>query len=124
MRKIFCIVFTLYYLHAFAQHMAFPYSNHKFAVSYTKHNGYVVLNNGIRIQGTFEYAADEFPTYNLKSFSNDSKVMNRYKNKDLQIIVLAGSDKDISHKDSTYFFVFKDSPKFWRQLSFNKDIQV
>ncbi|MGI8951977.1 MAG: hypothetical protein ACR2FN_10380 [Chitinophagaceae bacterium] len=96
----------------------------KYGIHYQKHVGYIELNNEQKIEGIFQYALWEFPTYNLKSFSQDGKLLHRYKSKEVKKVVLAGGDSSLSNKDSTYFIIFDGSKYFYRQLSFDKDIQV
>ncbi len=125
-RLVSSLLFAFYYFQVSAQYVAIPFAhgNHKYSITYQKHEGHVQLTGGSKIQGTFEYGADEFPTYNLKQFSVNNEVEKRYKSKEIKSVVLAGSDSILSNKDSTYFFVFNGSPNFWRQLSFDKDVQV
>jgi len=91
---------------------------------YQKHIGDIVLNNGKKIKGHFEYAFWEFPTYNLRSYSSSDKMVKRYYISKIKKVVLAGSDGWLSIMDSTYFIVHDKSRHFYRQLTFEKDFQL
>jgi hypothetical protein len=118
---IYCLVLTR--LPAFSQH-AVVIASH-YAIDYDKHSGYVQLNTGEVITGTFEYASFEFPTINLKFYSPPNKFVRRIKSTTISKVVLAGKDSSWSNKDSTYFFVLDKKTKlFYRQLSFNQEIEV
>lgn len=92
-------------LNVAGQRVVIPAYHNPYVIHYEKHNGYIVLNNGKKIEGSFQYAFWEFPTYNLKLFSKKGKVIKCYKPKDVKTVVLAGSDTALSKKDSTYFKV-------------------
>jgi len=89
-----------------------------------KHSGYIELNNGEKINGDFEYAFWEFPTYNLKLLSPSEKVLKRYYIPNIKKVVLAGSDHWLTNMDSTYFIVHDKCRHFYRQLTFGKDFQL
>lgn len=122
MKKLVTIILFFSTLKANAQHLIII-SNNKYSIDNQKHTGYIEFNNGEKITGIFEYATDEFPTYNLKSFAQNGKLIKRYKSKDIKKVVLAGSDSSLSQRDSTYFKVLDKSKRFYRQLTF-KDIEV
>ena len=96
----------------------------KYAINYQKHNGYIDFNNCEKITGIFEYGADEFPTYNLKSFTQSGKLIKRYKSNSIKEVVLARGDNSLSGKDSTYFKVLDKSKRLYRQLTFDKGMQI
>ena len=123
MKKLVTIILFFSALKVYAQHPVILSSN-KYAVDYQKHAGYIEFNNGEKVTGIFEYAADEFPTYSLKSFTEDDKLIKRYKSNDIIEVVLAARDNSLSNKDSTYFKVLDKSKRLYRQLTFNKNIQV
>ena len=123
MKKLVTIILFFSALKVYAQHPVILSSN-KYAVDYQKHAGYIEFDNGEKIMGVFEYAADEFPTYNLKSFTQDDKLIKRYKSNSIEEVVLAGSDSSLSNKDSTYFKILDKSKRFYRQLTFNKEMQI
>lgn len=87
-------------------------------INYQKHKGYITLVSGETIEGNFQYGADEFPTYNLKSFSENGKKIKRYKSNHIKTVILNGSDTTLTNKDSTYFKVLDKSKRFYRQLTF------
>jgi len=87
-------------------------------INYQKHKGYITLVSGETIEGNFQYGADEFPTYNLKSFSENGKKIKRYKSNHIKTVILNGSDTTLTNKDSTYFRVLDKSKRFYRQLTF------
>lgn len=122
MKKLVISIFIFSTLTVTAQHVFVIQS--KYAINYQKHNGYIDFNNGEKITGIFEYGADEFPTYNLKSFTQSDKLIKRYKSNSIKEVVLAGSDNSLSGKDSTYFKVLDKSKRLYRQLTFDKNIQV
>ncbi len=93
-------------------------------LNYQKHAGYIELNNGEKINGDFEYAFWEFPTYNLRYYSPNGKMAERYSVKNIKKVVLSGGDGWLSPKDSTYFIVHDKSRHFYRQLTFGKDFQI
>lgn len=123
MKKLVIIILFFSALKAKAQHPIILSSN-KYAVDYQKHKGYIELNNGEKIVGIFEYAADEFPTHNLKSFTQGDKLIKRYKSNSIKRVVLVGNDNSLSNKDSTYFKILDKSKRFYRQLTFNNDMQI
>ena len=92
--------------------------------NYQKHGGYIELNNGEKIKGVFEFAYWEFPTYNLKLYSPEDKMVKRYSVRKIKTVVLSGSDGWLSNKDSTYFIVHDKSRYFYRQLTFGKGFQL
>ena len=89
-----------------------------------KHSGYIELTNGEKIEGTFEYAFWEFPTYNLKLLSPKGKVVKRYYISDIKKVVLAGSNDWLTNTDSNYFIVHDKCRHFYRQLTFGNDFQL
>ena len=123
MKKLLIIISFFSALKTTAQYPVIISSN-KYAVDYKKHSGYIEFNNGEKITGIFQYAADEFPTYNLKSFTHDGELIIRYKSNDIKEVVLTGSDNSLSSKDSTYFKVLDKSKRLYRQLTFGKDVQI
>lgn len=82
-------------------------------IDYQKHKGDIILNTKQQIEGNFQYAGG-----NLKSFSENGKLIKRYKIKDIKKVVLSGSDTTITNKDSTYFKVLGMHKRFYRQLTF------
>ena len=89
-----------------------------------KNIGYIELNNGEKINGDFEYAFWEFPTYNLKLLSPGEKVLKRYYITKIKKVVLSGSDRWLTNMDSTYFIVHDKCRHFYRQLTFGKNFQL
>ena len=75
------------------------------------------------MEGKFKYAMDEFPTYNLKLLSPESKTLKRYSVKEINRVVLAGADTSLSGNDSTYFETFGKHKLFYRQLTFG-DVKI
>ena len=113
------IIITLF-LFSSSNIEAQPFINiHDF--NYQNYSGYIVLNNGEKITGNFQYAFWEFPTYNLKLLSRDKKVVKRYYIPNIERVVLAGSDLWLTNKDSTYFIVHDKCRHFYRQLTFGND---
>ena len=90
----------------------------KYNVAYQKHTGYLILTNAQKVNGTFEYADMEFPTYNLKEIGQNGKVIKRFKLKEVDKVVLAGADRLLTTRDSTYFFSLNRSARLFRQLTF------
>lgn len=125
MKKLIIILY-FFPVKSFSQSQLAPIIGYqsKYGIHYNKHSGYVELKNGKKVTGIFQYALWEFPTYNLKMFTSDGKMIKRYSHTEIKNIVLAGSDSVLSRNDSTYFTVFDGSPYFYRQLSFDKDIHV
>jgi hypothetical protein len=116
-----CIVF-LFCVKLFAQH-AVIVGYTKYRIDYNDHKGYLILNNGEKVDGDFKYAMDEFPTYSLKLLSPAKKNINRYSVKEINRLVLSGSDTSLSNRDSTYFETFEKHKLFYRQLTFG-DIRI
>src|SRR5690348_8236244 len=116
MGLIILFIIFLASLEASAQH-AVVVSNNKYNINYQVHRGYIILTNGERIKGDFQYAADEFPTYNLKFFAPNGKIIKRYKSKIISQVALAGSDTSLMKTDSTYFKVLDKRKAFYRQLT-------
>jgi len=118
---LYCLVLTRF--PAYSQH-AIIISN-QYQIGYQKHPGYVQLNTGEILKGTFQYGWLEFPSYNLKLYSPPNQFVKRIESATISKIVLAGSDSSWSNKDSTYFFVLDRKTKlFYRQLSFNPEVEV
>jgi hypothetical protein len=113
------IVFAIFFVASKidAQHAVVV--QNKYNINYQKHSGYLELKTGERVNGVFQYSADEFPTYNLKFFSENGELMERFKSKDIKIAVLAGCDVSLMNKDSTVFKVLDKSGRFYRQLTFS-----
>ena len=87
-------------------------------IHYKKHPGQLILNNGQVINGTFQYAYLEFPTWNFKYLSGSgNKTIKRYKASKIKSITLKGSDKSLFTNDSTYFYRI-GKPPLYRQLTF------
>ena len=118
MKNIVTILFVFSTLNVAAQHAIIPASHNPYNIDYQKHVGYILLNNGEKITGIFQYDFWEFPNYNLKLFSENGKGLKRYKIKNIESVVLAGSDTTLTNKDSTYFKVLGKHKGFYRQLTF------
>ncbi|MEO6838334.1 MAG: hypothetical protein ABI185_08085 [Ginsengibacter sp.] len=119
MKKLVSLFFIFLSFHASGQ----PFANFH-DTFYKKNSGYIELNSGEKINGDFEYAFWEFPTYNLKLLSSSEKVMKRYYIPNIKKVVLTGSDHWLTNRDSTYFIVHDKSRHFYRQLTFGKDFQL
>jgi len=92
----------------------------KYSINYQKHQGYIILKSGQTVSGIFEYAEMEFPTYNLKFYNSDGKLVKRYKLKEINKVVLQGSDTTLSKNDSTYFVRLDSAGFLYRQLTFGR----
>lgn len=120
MKKLITIFFIFSTFNVAAQHVVIPASHNPYNIDYQKHAGYILLNNGQKITGIFQYDFWEFPSYNLKSFSKNGKGLKRYRIKNIRSVVLAGSDTTLTNKDSTYFQVLGKHKAFYRQLTFGQ----
>ena len=118
MKLIIIILICVSTLKVTGQHVIIPASHNPYNINYQKHSGYIVLNNGQKVTGIFQYDFWEFPGYNLKSFSKNGKGLKRYRIKNIKKVVLLGSDTMITNKDSTYFEVLGRPKGFYRQLTF------
>jgi len=118
MKSLIIIVSVFLTLNVAGQRVVIPAYHNPYIIHYEKHNGYIALNNGKKIESSFQYAFWEFPTYNLKSFLENGKLIKRYKPKDIKTVVLAGSDSVLTKHDSTYFKVLSKRNFFYRQLTF------
>lgn len=91
---------------------------------YGIHKGCIVLNEGTKVCGNFQYAELEFPTYNFKHLDSANKLLNRFKFSKIRSAKLAGSDHYLSNRDSTSFVkLFAKDKTLYRQLTFG-DIQI
>jgi hypothetical protein len=104
-----CLVLTRFPV--YSQH-AVVIASH-YAIDYDKHSGYVQLNTGEIITGTFEYASMEIPAFNLKLYSPQNKFVKRIKSATISKVVLAGSDSSWSNKDSTYFLYLTEKQNYF-----------
>lgn len=118
MKKVITVLFVFSTFNVAGQHVVIPASHNPFNIDYQKHAGYILLNNGEKITGIFQYDFWEFPNYNLKLFSENGKGLKRYKIINIESVVLAGSDTTLTNKDSTYFKVLGKHKGFYRQLTF------
>ena len=118
MKRLINIISIFSTLHVAGQHVIIPAAHSKYRIEYQKHKGYIQLNNGEKISGIYQYAFWEFPSYNIKSFTEKGALIKRYRSRDIKSIVLAGSDRTLSNKDSTYFMVLDKSKALYRQLTF------
>lgn len=114
------LIYFMFFLivSANAQRVVIPAAHSDYRITYQKHRGYIQLNNGKKIMGIFQYAFWEFPTPNIKSFNEKGNLINRYQEKEIKSIVLAGADSTLSAKDSTYFKTLDKSKSLYRQLTF------
>lgn len=116
MKYLLFVPFLSIAFQVFGQRGIVPY--YARGIDYQIHNGYIELNSGEKINGTFQYADMEFPTYNLKLFSPDGKLLKRYKSNVIKIVALVGCDTTLSTRDSTYFKTLDKSKVLYRQLTF------
>lgn len=117
MRNIFCncLLLLLGFL-CRGQH-AVVISGHP--IVYNQHEGWLEYKSGESLQGLFQYADMEFPSFNLKLFdSTGSHIIRRIPTKNIQKITLAGHDPKLNDRDSTYFVNIKNKSRLFRQLSF------
>lgn len=114
----FLIPFLIGFFTVYGQHVVV--GSGKYVINYQKHQGYIILKSGQTINGVFEYAEMEFPTYNLKSYNPNGKLVKRYKLKQINKVVLQGSDTTLSKNDSTYFVRLDSTEALYRQLTFGR----
>ncbi len=112
----FILIFLLTPIIASAQH-AVVVGRSKYLIDYQKHKGYIILNSGEKITGTFEYATWEFPTFNLKYYDENGKVIKRFKTSQINKAVFYGADKSLTDSDSTYFIKLNNESYLSRQLT-------
>ncbi|MDE3145071.1 MAG: hypothetical protein KGL19_13015 [Bacteroidota bacterium] len=89
----------------------------KYSIDYQKHKGYIILNSGKKVNGIFEYATWEFPSFNLKHYDENGNLITRYKMAQINKAVFYGADTSLIHCDSTYFKRLNDKSYLSRQLT-------
>ncbi|MBS1600199.1 MAG: hypothetical protein JST75_18370 [Bacteroidetes bacterium] len=96
----------------------------KYAIDYSKHPGYIILRDGKKLQGIFEYAEMEFPGYNFKFYASEKgPLISRIKFTQINSITLAGADTTVINSDSTYFFNLQNNNRLYRKLT-TGDIEI
>lgn len=118
MKMIIIIILITFFIQpiSYAQHAVIV--SNKYSINYKIHKGYIELSSGEKVNGAFQYADMEFPTYNLKSFNANGTVIKRYKTNTIKLVALKGSDTSLTHNDSTYFKALNKGKVLYRQLTF------
>jgi hypothetical protein len=120
MKILFLLLFSSSIVHAqnaVAIAAAAGAGSSKYAIDYQKHTGYIILNSGEKVSGTFEYATWEFPTFNLKLYNDYGDLIKRYKISKIDKAVFYGADSSLTNADSTTFVRLNNRAYFFRQLT-------
>ncbi len=112
------LIATFFSMLGYAQMHVFPGGSlAKYSIGYQRHPGYIILNSGEKVTGSFQYADLEFPTYNLKFYDKEGKLIKRFKTSMIERAVFKGGDSVLGNADSTSFVRLNNQPFLSRQLT-------